>query len=69
MNKALWIARKNYLCTLIKQVSDGYGGDDIEFVRKHCKTVIEANRSDDIEKAICCYEEMVDNLKFARFWG
>lgn len=64
MNKGLWIARKNYLCCLIKKVSDGHGGDDIEFLRQHCKEVIDAHPDEKIEEAISCYQEMVNNLKF-----
>ena len=63
MNRGLWIARKNYLCTLIKKVSDGHGGDDIEFLRQHCKEVIEAHPDELIEEAIACYQEMVEQLK------
>ncbi len=64
MNRGLWIARKNYLCTLIKRVSDGHGGDDIEFLRQHCREVIEAHPAEKIEEAIRCYEEMVEQLKY-----
>jgi hypothetical protein len=54
----MWIARKNYLCVLIKQVSDNFGGDDIEFLRQHCREVLEAHPGDKIEEAINCYQEM-----------
>lgn len=64
MNKGLWIARKNYLCTLIKKVSDGHGGDDIEFLRQHCREVIAAHEGEKIEEAIACYQEMVEQLKY-----
>ncbi len=64
MNKALWIARKNYLCGLIKKVSDGHGGDDIEFLRQYCREVLEMNPDEKIEGAIKCYEEMVEQLKY-----
>lgn len=64
MNRGLWIARKNYLCVLIKKVSDGHGGDDIEFLRQHCKEVIEAHPDELIEDAIACYQEMVEQLKY-----
>jgi len=58
MDKALWIARKNYLCTLIKKVSDSHGGDDIEFLREHCREVIANYPDDTIEQAIACYESI-----------
>lgn len=64
MNKALWIARKNYLCSLIKKVSDGHGGDDREFFRQHCKEVLAHYPDEKIEEAIACYEEMVKQLKY-----
>tara|TARA_R110000868_G_scaffold90899_2_gene251945 strand:- start:68 stop:277 length:210 start_codon:yes stop_codon:yes gene_type:complete len=64
MNKGLWIARKNYLCTLIKKVSDVYGGDDIEFLRQHCKEVIEMSPGEKIEEAIACYTQMVEQSKY-----
>ena len=50
MNRALWIARKNYLCGLIKKVSDGHRGDDIEFLRQHCREVLEAQPSDAMKR-------------------
>lgn len=64
MNRGLWIARKNYLCVLIKNVSDGHGGDEIEFVRKVCREVIELHPGEKIEEAIACYEDMVGQLKY-----
>jgi hypothetical protein len=64
MNKGLWIARKNYLCTLIKKVSDGHGGDDIEFLRQHCREVIETHPDENIEEAISCYTDMVEQFKY-----
>lgn len=64
MNRGLWIARKNYLCTLIKKVSDGHGGDEPEFLRQVCKEVIESHPDELIEEAIACYQEMVEQLKY-----
>jgi hypothetical protein len=64
MNKGLWIARKNYLGTLIKKVSEGHGGDDIEFFRQHCNEVLTAHPNEKIEQAIRCYEERVEQLKY-----
>jgi hypothetical protein len=43
---------------LIRQVSDNFGGDDIEFLRQHCREVLEAHPGDKIEEAISCYQEM-----------
>ncbi len=64
MHRALWIARKNYLCGLIKKVSDGHGGDDIDFFKQHCTEVIDAYPDENIEEAIMCYEEIVKDLKY-----
>ncbi len=69
MNKGLWIARKNYLCILIKKVSDLCGGgDDVDFLRQYCKEVIEAHQGDFIEEAIGCYEEQVERLMEGTQW-
>ena len=64
MNRGLWIARKNYLCILIKKVSDQHGGDDIEILRKHCREVIEAHPDEKIEDAITVYAELIQPLKY-----
>lgn len=64
MNKGLWIARKNHLCCLIKKVSDGHGGDDVEWLRGYCREVLYAYPDEKIEDVINCYTEMVDNLRF-----
>jgi hypothetical protein len=62
MNRGLWIARKNYLYTLIKKLSDGHGGDDEEFLAQHCKEVLEAHPDEHIETAIRCYEDQLSKL-------
>jgi len=64
MNRALWITRKNYLCCLIREISEGHGGDDIEFLRLHCKEVIANYPDEKIEEAIKCYEELKGQLKY-----
>jgi len=64
MNRGLWIARKNYLCNLIKKVSDGCGGDDVESLRQHCREVLDTHLDEKIEEAIFCYEEVASQLKF-----
>lgn len=62
MHKALWIARKNYLRALIQKVSDGFGGDDPEFVNQHIQEVLAAHPDEKIEEAIACYEEMTTQI-------
>jgi len=64
MNKGLWIARKNYLCLLIRKVSDLHGGDEIEFLRQVCREVLAAYPEEKIEEAIRCYEEVEERLMF-----
>ena len=63
MNKGLWIVRKNYLCTLIKRVSDMCGGDDIEFLREHCRQTIDSHPGEMIEQAIERYLQILKELK------
>lgn len=63
MNKGLWIARKNYLFTLIKKISDANGGDDSEFLKQHWSEVIDVYPDEKIETAIFCYQEMVKQLR------
>jgi len=64
LNKGLWIARKNYLYCLIKKVSDGYGGDDVDFLNQHFNEVLKAYPDEHLEVAITCYTEMVEKLKY-----
>lgn len=64
MNRALWIARKNYLCSLAQKISCAHGGDDITWLRQHCKEVLELYPDERIEEAIACYEEMVNQLNY-----
>jgi hypothetical protein len=63
MNHALWIAKKNEICNLIKKISDHYGGDDIEWLREYAKEVIAENR-DDIQKALDCFWDLEAQLKY-----
>lgn len=64
MNQGLWIARKNRLWTLVKKVSDGYGGDDIEFVKVHFQQVLDMSPGENIEEAIYCYSDLVEKIKY-----
>lgn len=64
MNRGLWIARKNYLYTLIKKVSDGHGGDEVKLLQQHFNEVLDAHPGEKIEEAIVCYQEMVEQLKY-----
>ena len=61
MSCALWIAKKRQLCYLIKQVSDAYGGDELEWLREYAKDAIESSK-DDLGKAISCFEYLTSGL-------
>ena len=63
MNHGLWIAKKNQLGTLIKKISDSYGGDDINWLRNYCIDVIEAYR-EDIQMALDCFLDIESKLKY-----
>jgi hypothetical protein len=63
MDRALWLSRKNYLCSLIKQVSDSYGGDEIDYLKQHCRETLEANPGESIEDVIITYTELLERIK------
>lgn len=63
VSQALWIAKKNQCCALIKKISDHYGGDDIEWLREYCKDIIQKNK-DDIQKLLSCLIEMESQLRY-----
>ena len=65
MNKGLWIARKNYLFTLIKKVSDSQGGDTLEFLNQHFNEVVGNYQDESIEEAIDCYQKVLECLNRA----
>lgn len=54
----MWIARKNYLCVLVRRVSDAFGGDSLDFVRAHCRELIERYPDGTIEETVRCYESI-----------
>lgn len=54
MNHALWISKKNHLCSLIKKVSDLWGGDDVNWLREYAREVVECNK-DDLQTALHCF--------------
>jgi hypothetical protein len=53
-----WAEQKDLLCSLIKKVSDGYGGDDREWLREYAKDVIK-KYSTELQIAIECFESLV----------
>lgn len=64
MNYGLWIAKKRVLFGLIRKVSDGYGGDDTEWLKGYCKEVLEAHPDELIDEAILCFTELADQLRY-----
>jgi hypothetical protein len=63
MNRPLWLAQKNEVCSLIKKISDYYGGDEIDWLREYAREVIEANSSE-MQNALDCFRDLsrqVDN--------
>lgn len=64
MNQALWIARRNYLLTLIKKVSLAAGGDDEDLLKAHCDEIIYSHPGEKIEEAIKCYEDLADQISY-----
>ena len=61
MNRSLWIAKKNFLCSLIKKVSDAYGGDDDIWLREYAMDAVKTNK-DDLGRAIICFESLTIGL-------
>ena len=61
MSHAVWIAKKNQLCVLIKKISDHYGGDEVEWLRAYCKDVLDAH-ADDINVALECFRDLERQL-------
>lgn len=55
---------------LVKKVSDLHGGDDIDFLREHCRFILSEYADDRIEEAIACYEQIISDVEFCtRFSG
>lgn len=50
--------KSDSLFDLIKKVSDYYGGDDVEWLRKYTNEVIK-NNSEDIDRAIECFKSLI----------
>lgn len=64
MNKGLYLARKNYLHSIIYKISYHHGGDKKEWLEGHFTEVLDAYPDEKIEEAIICYTEMVEQLKY-----
>jgi len=55
MNRAVIIAKKNQLWSLIKRVG-AYYHEDLEFIKEYAKDVYENN---DVDEAIKCFEDLL----------
>ncbi len=62
MNKAVSIAKKNELYSLIKTVGLRYG-EEIEPLREYAKEVYENN---DIDKSIACFRDLAELTKYMK---
>jgi len=52
-----WKDKKNAICILIKQISDFYGGDDINWLREYCQELIK-NNSSTMDEVLFCFESL-----------
>lgn len=57
-----WKDQKKYLCKTIKEISDKFGGDDLEWLRDYARLVVE-QYGDRLEVAIACFEDVLRGTK------
>ena len=57
MSKAVWIAKKMHLWSIIKRISDHYGGDDPEWLKAYAKDIVEAF-PEDLNIALNCFLDL-----------
>lgn len=55
MNRAIETCQRNELWALIKQVSEFYGGDDIEELKASAKEMV---KNYTIEQALACFRDL-----------
>lgn len=60
LERAKWVAQKNVLCRLVKLAEEIYKGDDLEFVKKVCRELIEAHKESYFDEAIHAYRECIE---------
>ncbi len=53
-----YLDQKICLFSLIKRLSDFYGGDDIDFLHEYCEDVL-ARYDSDLKIAITCFEDLL----------
>jgi hypothetical protein len=59
MNRGLYIARKNYLITLIRKYARLCNENDFSFLEAHINDTIEVNPGESIERVIDCYNILI----------
>jgi hypothetical protein len=60
-----WKEQCAYIWTMIKRISEYYGGDDKEWLNSYAKGIIKDNR-DDLGRVVRCFEDLCDQLKYTR---
>jgi hypothetical protein len=53
-----WRQKRNYLCKLIKQVSDENGGDDVNWLREYARDMIN-KYADNLDVVVACFESLI----------
>lgn len=56
MRQLSWKEKKDIICTVIKSISDHYGGDEKIFLNDYCKDLIEVNK-DCLDKLLLFFKE------------
>jgi hypothetical protein len=62
MTRALEIAKRNEVFSLIKKVGDRYG-EDIDFLREYAKEIIQNN---DLDRLLLCFRDLVEKTKYLK---
>lgn len=57
-----WKDQKTKLCTLIKDLSDVYGGDDREWLKEYTQEIMNKYKTN-LSTPIACFEDLLKNLK------
>lgn len=58
MQQQTWKAKRNQLYTLIKKVSDQYGGDDPAFLRDYAGDIV-FDHSENLDVPIRCFQSLL----------
>lgn len=63
MNHALWMAKKNQICSIINKISNHYDGDDPTWLDEYCQEIIQQN-TNDLDGLLDCVWSLEDQLKW-----